>query len=112
MAIDVDLDQIFHNTAAALRDTLGYAHSIESDGECIETLGRAVTLARELVAIEDALRLTNGDVHETYVTGHHDDIGLASRIADFAKRSERRTKQATAYPRSNLLGNDRTNNRM
>lgn len=102
MSNKADLEVLFFDTAEELRSTLNYAESMKSNGETIRTYGRAVTLARMLVAIEDAIELMGGNVHED----NGDTSDIAQRVAAFAKR-------ATNKPRNASIGtNDRTSNRV
>jgi predicted MPP superfamily phosphohydrolase len=49
------LDLEFHDYASELMDALAFAHSMESEGRIIDSFGKAVTIARRMIAADDKL---------------------------------------------------------
>ena len=61
------LDEKFHKHASDLADALAFAHSMKSEGRIIESFGKAVTIARRMIATDDKLREL-GAAHERVVS--------------------------------------------
>lgn len=57
------LEEEFHNAVSELEAALAFAHSDDSEPDTIGAFGKAVTIARRMIAADDKLREL-GEQHE------------------------------------------------
>lgn len=76
------LDELFHDTAGELHEALQFAYSKKSEGQTIEAFGKAVSIARRLVAVEDLAKQVGGDTYE----GYHAEAGDAIPAKQHARQ--------------------------
>jgi hypothetical protein len=82
-------DEAFHAAAGDLGDALDFARSEESEGEVIEAFGKAVIIARRLIAADEKLHaLGNAGYEDAAIRA---DQRLADKLRGAADRLVTRT---------------------
>ena len=81
-------DEAFHGVAGDLGEALDFARSMESEGQVIEAYGKAVMIARRLIAADEKLHaLSNAGYEDAAI---RNDQRLADTLRDAANEAVRR----------------------